>query len=122
MTKTSKENKSKLREEPKKPANKVIEVSKLLVKALRDLKQPNGCSISMIKKYIKEKYGPLPNYFTSNLTVALKRGICFGAINKTGGHYKLDSVMTVAARKPLRKKPKKGIKKSKKEAKVNDDA
>lgn len=90
----------------KKFDDQFINIAKMLVSALKELKKPKGCSIIELKQYFKNHYGQLSNEFLSKLSMALKRGVNFGAIKKCNGHYKLDSIMTVAARRPCRRKPK----------------
>ncbi|GJQ69919.1 hypothetical protein Trydic_g22460 [Trypoxylus dichotomus] len=79
-----------------KPPKKIDNVAKLVVQALRELKDSNGSSINSIRNHIVQNYPHTPALIT-RLPLALRRGIVFGAIKKNRGLYKLDTVMTLVA-------------------------
>lgn len=84
---------------PPKVDDKLIDVAKVVVCTLRDLKDPEGSSFAAIKNHIMKRQGPQNKAYSVKIMQALKKGIGFGAIKKENGRYRLDSEMTLTAKK-----------------------
>ncbi|XP_017775417.1 PREDICTED: uncharacterized protein LOC108561845 [Nicrophorus vespilloides] len=81
----------------------LAQVSKVLIDTLRALRMSGGCTLPMIKEYILDTYGDSKaDVILNQLPVVIRKGISFGAIKRADGYYKLDSIMTMAARKAKR--------------------
>lgn len=81
----------------RKPASsKQSQISKHVVEAIGQLREPNGSTFKDIKRYITKKYG---YKIQEKLLSALRRGSSFGLIeSQRPGFYKLDSSFVFAAK------------------------
>lgn len=81
-----------------KPSTKLLKVIRTIVKALKDLKRPQGCTLDDIVKYFEIKNGKVRKWQMKKINAALSRGISFGAIKKRKNFYKLDPIMALTMR------------------------
>lgn len=82
------------------PNTSMLQTARMVVNAIKDLREPGGSSVQSIKKFISNKYGNKGELFMSRIPIVIRRGISFGAIQSSGhGHYKLDSVIVLASRR-----------------------
>lgn len=82
------------------PNPSLLDTARMVVNAIKDLREPGGSSVQTIKKFISNKFGNKGEVFMSKIPLVIRRGISFGAIQTSGhGHYKLDSVIVLASRR-----------------------